>query len=62
MSYVRDFVRAHQPTGKYRDMDKIEINTKESIANVTSIPTKENIKNTIKIIYIHLCKVLMKAL
>ncbi|MDP5110766.1 MAG: hypothetical protein NWP47_05235 [Rickettsiaceae bacterium] len=45
MSYVRDFVRAHQPTGKYRDMDKIEINTKESIANDTSIPTKENIKN-----------------
>ena len=40
MSYVRDFVRAHEPTGKYRDIDKIEIKTKESIANDISMPTK----------------------
>lgn len=46
MSYVRDFVRAHQPTGKYRDMDKIEIETKESIANDTSVPTKAELDNT----------------
>lgn len=46
MSYVRDFVRAHEPTGKYRDIDKIEIKTKESITNDTSMPTKKVIKTT----------------